>query len=405
MLRRLLSLLIMSCFIWIGFNMNSAEAQEFSISRLPGNNTNKIEANERQSMPENRVLARVEDKFGNYVEWEEPDIEGDEPTIVINGTASELPILDPEFAEQHSAIQVFFAIAPENQEIPEQLLTYASEADLELYRDKESRRLLREQYKELYDKKYGNMKDGTQEMQNLGFFEKLIFGDAAYAQAACSNSQRNFVRRIYGEGFGNDQTCGDNSGFSQQSWPTYYCEPNNNNDCSYRLAGVNQCNPSAQSCSAFEGKLQVHRARHTGNWSDYRYNASGHSYRYMVYNCASRGASVTMWRKRGSGQWRQDPVLPLHYVVRVGGRRDPRPNARPTLGVTFGIWKQEIPKSGETYKLNRLRVIADSGTSQPIIVCGDVWKRFETFDITPLDCNFGQDFCSSGQSCEGGCWN
>jgi hypothetical protein len=218
------------------------------------------------------------------------------------------------------------------------------------------------------------------------------------SSSQCDSAFITSVRNHYGVGYGGTKTCASNNGFAERDWSTYYCNLTGQ-DCSYQVAGLQSCSPAGQSCSAFDGKLRVFRGRHalSGNLA---YNIYGHRYRYAAVNCSQE--TMVMKRKRGSGDWIWTDVPARTIVIRVGGAGDPRAGAYPTLGVAYGFWKQLIPQSGSSYLMNNFYIYATQ--SQGGFACADVQRRFETFDITPLSCNYNLAFCSPGQSCSGACW-
>lgn len=197
------------------------QAPQLSMEKMAKENIADIEAT-RSRGARRKVLARIDGKAGNYIEWEAPDTESDDPSIVISAKESEPPMLDPDFAERHSPLHVFLSVAPIDYEVPKPLLDFADRKDLELYRDKGARKLLYKRYMELHKKRFGK------KSQALTFFQGLM--PAAHAQApGCSAGQVSFARQTYGKGYGDTETCGQFLGFTQQVGNTFYCTPGQNN--------------------------------------------------------------------------------------------------------------------------------------------------------------------------------
>ncbi len=371
----------------------SQKIQDLSKSSLA-----EIEATKKRGIRRN-VIARIEDKEGNYIEWEASEFEGDDIDILISGHDSNPPIVDPDFVEEHSPLYVFLSVAPVDYEVPKDLIKYADKQDMEFYRNKNTRKLLHERHQQLHKDRFGT------QSKISSFFEKLMSENLAHAAPGCTSAQVNFARDKYGKGYGDKRNCGEFHGFSERDWSTFYCQTGADNDCHYDIP-LNECNPNAQTCSAFEGRLRVHQLRGTGGQgATFHYLKNGHRYRFMAYNCGSTGDNLTMWRRRGEGgglNWIPTPLKPFHYAIRVGGSPDPRPSAFPTIFLSNGFWKQTKPMGGSTFKRNELLVTTNPG--QSAIVCGDVIRRFETFDITPNGCNGGKDFCQPNQSCNNGCY-
>lgn len=344
---------------------------------------------------EETVLARIDGDRGAYVEWLAPINEGEEPGVAILIAYPDRALLDPDFLDTHSALEAYLAVAPVDAEVPAALLAYPGAIDPALLAPGAERRLaLRRENQALLDARPAL--DATASPS-----EKP--GQGPQAGSDCDSAFNYAVKLEYGNGYGDDKTCGTNTGFSENTFSTYYCEPGPGNDCSYPIAGLAGCYPAGDpSCSAFEGELQVHRVRSVlGNSADLVYNMTGHRYRFSAANCEHSG-NLTMNRQRGAGDWISATVGPRQMLIYVQGAAYPVPNANPTYGVAYGLWKQLIPKSGSTYLMNRLTV--STGASQEAIVCGDVWRRFETFDISAYGCNFNNEFCEPNTSCEGGCW-
>ena len=361
--------------------------RSLSMERMAAENRSEILA--RRPVPR-QVIARVADRSGNYVEWEAPDLEGDEPSILINLNAADPGDFDPDFIAEQSPLKAYLALAPLNEPIPDKLLELSSQNDREFAANFNARVELRERY----EKAAAAVKEKARALR--------VSEDYPSANSMCPSSFVNWVKSAYGEGYGDTKTCGQFSGFTQQNWSTYYGEIAPWNDHEYEVAYQGQCSPAAQSCSTFEGRLLVHRLRgNAGNGYDAAYNMQGHRYRFAVANCPGSNREMVMWRKRGSSAWIETPIAPNHMQIRVGGMSDPRPGAYPTLGVAYGLWKQVIPMSGSTYQMNRLSVSSNPG--QYAYVCGDVMRRFETYDITPNSCNYGLDFAQDGPF-DGACW-
>lgn len=329
-------------------------------------------------------LARVTDRHGGSVRWIAPEGADDAPEIVIAAVYPNPPLVAPEFAREHSAIAVFLAVTAEGTEVPAGLARYAPVQPESL-----GRAALAAANRAMIDRSFAD------------FDPSLATQRAA---EACDEDPtfRSWVRSTYGLGYGDSSTCNANTGFTDDVFSTYYCEPGPSNDCKYAIGGLDSCYPDAdENCSAFEGELFVSRARHH-LYSDayYQYNMNGHRYRFAAANCNGSG-NMDMWRKRGGGDWALTVVGPRSMQIRTGGRADLPSSAGVTSVVAYGSWQQHTPMSGDTYQLNQL-IIDPLAGSPGGYACADVQREFEVFDITSPFCN-AFDFCDD-DDCDN-CWD
>ena len=354
-------------------------------------------AAEPSAAAQETVIARVKGSEGNSVEWIAPANEGEEPGIVIRVTYPNRALLDPGFMENHSALEAFLAVAPADAEVPAALLAHSREGAHGAARDAQSpekRLALRRMNQEILD---------ARPAFDANAPVNQIVKPGSSAGSNCDAGFIAWAATEYGNGYGDTATCGTSTGFTEHTFPTYYCTPGPNNDCAYPIGGLSNCYPAGDaSCSAFQGNLLVHRASSVlGGCANFSYNMPGHRYRFSAANCESSG-NVTMERKRGSGSWINTTVGPRSMQIRVDGAALPMASANPTLGVSYGFWKQLIPQSGASYLMNELDV--STGANQEAIVCADVYRKFETFDISAFGCNFNEEFCDPGDMCDGACW-
>ncbi|MFP2903987.1 hypothetical protein ACLESD_02710 [Pyxidicoccus sp. 3LFB2] len=319
-------------------------------------------------------LARVTGERGSYVAWLE-NAEGG-VDLAISVALPGRPLVAAEFVEKHSPAEVFLAVAPRHEQLPpalarreEAMLAYDGEKRLRLQRE------------------------------NQEALARMPLADVTASSslaAGCTDAFRQAVGLTYG-----DLTCGQ-AGLAVID-DTYTSDTYCTSGCDFPLGEADRgtCSPAIRSCDIVEGSASIRRLRTTTRGSPVMTH-KGHRAHFGVANCSGDGP-VVFKRQRGDNVASYEVAVGhmLHFYQGTGSLA---PSSAKSF-VSYGQWNRGTPPSGSTYVDNLITVENNSGVDDRVIACGDIFKRYDMYDISSPSCHGAEVSLCTSASCDTACFN
>ena len=333
----------------------------------------------RHSLPP--LLARVE-RGSSAVEWRAPADSGDQVLLMITGTDADDPIIDMDTAEGLTPVEAWVAVADAPTAVPERLLERASVADLELLSDELRIDELRAEVH-------------TRVAAALDIQAPL---PEPHAFGACTTSQVNAARSVFGNGYTGSSTCGQHLGFRYTNRTYWYC---NAGDCDYPLAQNEfSCIPAVNNNSAVTGRLRALTMR-SNTHGDPNFSTGGsHRTRAFAYACHNNG-NVSVHLDWGPHDWDTQIASGYYTGVVVLGSGHLPGRATAIDIVSYNTWDNGIGESGANYKSSNFWVSGNTANGDRGIFCSDAQKSL-TMGAGPTG---NQHSWCIGSCSVGNCWD